>query len=116
MIDWTLDIPTVSEANNTDHWTVKSKRKKLQKTLLQLRWQKEKPNVPLPCKVKLTRLAPRKLDSDNLVYCFKHIRDVIADLIRPGLSPGQADSCDLIKWDYSQESAPGRSIRIEISF
>ena len=105
---------TVSEANVTDHWSVKSKRKLGQRTLIECRWNKERPAIPLPCTVKMTRLAPRKLDDDNLVMALKHCRDTIADLIRPGFRPGMADGCGLIKWQYEQSSAKVLGLRIEI--
>ncbi len=114
MIDWVLPVRTVSEANQTDHWTVVSKRKKAQRALIQCRWNKEKPSIPLPCVVKLTRISPRKLDDDNLVMALKHVRDVVADLIRPGLPPGFADGSGLIKWQYDQVKGATRSVRIEI--
>jgi len=114
-LNWTLPIPTISEANVSQHWSVKAKRQKAQKALLTLRWKKERPQIKFPCTVKLTRLAPRKLDDDNLMVAFKHIRDVFADLLIPGLAPGRADGNSNITWAYGQEKSPIRGVRVEVS-
>lgn len=114
-VDWILAIPTVSEANINQHWAIKNKRKQLQKKILIVKWKVDKPKIKLPCTVKLIRIATRKLDEeDNLRMAFKTIKDCIADLINPGLAPGQADGNPLIKWDYGQEFGPIRKVRIII--
>lgn len=114
MIDWTLPIPTVSEANVSEHWSRRHKRHKAQELIIKGRWNRERPALTLPVVVKLTRIGVRELDDDNLRIALKHVRDVIADLIRPGLPPGQADGSSLIKWDYAQSKGKVRSVRIEI--
>lgn len=68
---------------------------------------------PLPCHIRLIRLSPRRLDSDNLVMAFKAIRDCIAAILIPGKAAGRADDSPLISWSYGQESGP-LAIRIEI--
>lgn len=73
----------------------------------QRRWiwatfQSEKPDIPLPCHIKLTRVAKRYLDCDNLPVSMKYIRDAIADQIFPGLAPGQADNDKRLSWQYDQ--------------
>lgn len=111
-----LPIKTVSEANNFDHWTRKYKRKNAQS--IAIRWaynQLNEPKLPENCIVELTRIAPRKLDKeDNLPFCFKHIKDVIADLIRPGLRPGRADDNQKISWIYKQEKGKPKEYAIRI--
>jgi hypothetical protein len=58
--------------------------------------------------VTLTRISPRKLDSDNLAFAFKGIRDQVAEEL------GLDDGSDDLDWRYRQES--GRpAIRIEIA-
>lgn len=67
--------------------------------------------VSLPCHVTLTRVSPRKLDFDNLVYSFKTVKDVVADLIISNAydlplldSKGRYDGDDRITWSYDQIS------------
>ena len=100
MIKIKLPIKLVSEANNYDHWRSKHKRKKKNENLLLLYWPRD--HVHLPCKVILTRVAPRKFDYDNLVHACKYLYDKICDKLRPGLAPGQADNTDLISVEYRQ--------------
>ena len=74
---------------------------------MQRRWiwatfNSEKPVIPLPCHIKLTRIGKRYLDSDNLPMSMKYIRDAIADQIFPGLAPGQADNDERLSWEYNQ--------------
>ena len=71
-------------------------------------------HYPYPCTVKLVRVSPKKLDTDNLVTAFKHIRDTIADNIRPGLARGQADADEKIVWMYDQKKGGIREYAIEI--
>ena len=53
--------------------------------------------------ITLIRCSPRQLDYDNLVYAFKHTRDVVADLITPGLKPGHADANKKMNFIYEQK-------------
>ena len=117
MASWTLPIKTVSEANmGGEHWSKKHKRHKTQKTIIRL-WGSANKIVAttIPATIRLTRLAPRKLDYDNLVSSFKPIRDYVADIIFPGLAAGRADSDERLTWEYDQEKSPIYAIRIEIS-
>ncbi len=63
----------------------------------------------------LTRIAPRALDFDNLVYAFKHIRDVIADTLLPGLAAGRADDDKRLQWQYCQEKGRPKEYAFRIS-
>lgn len=92
-----------SELNNRDPWYKKNARKKVHNKLITIYWKNERFNVDLPCIVELVRIAPRKLDDDNLQGALKSIRDCIADLIFPGLSYGRADGDVRIQWAYAQE-------------
>lgn len=109
----------LSEGNKTDHWALKHARNQKRKQYLKTYGQSMNlaiGDVELPCKVMLTRIAPRKIDSDNLVTTGKFFRDYIADLLIPGLAPGQADSDKRIQWEYAQEKGKVReyALRIEI--
>lgn len=71
----------------------------------------------LPCKIVLTRIAPRALDEeDNLPMSLKHVRDTIAGFLIPGLQPGRADGDKRIKWAYDQKKGKPReqSLQIEV--
>jgi hypothetical protein len=60
--------------------------------------------------VKLTRIAPRGLDTDNLASCLKACRDGIADAL--GLNDGDAR----VAWLYAQERcrAGSQAVRVEV--
>ena len=78
-----LPLRIVSVANIREHWAKRANRANLHrsttKTLL-----KQACQVPpvWPVKVTLTRIAPRKLDTDNLSSGFKAVRDGVADWLR----------------------------------
>ncbi len=59
-------------------------------------------------RVLLTRVSPRKLDSDNLQGAFKGIRDQVAEALELD------DGAEQWQWDYAQVAGPS-AIRIEIS-
>ncbi len=64
-----------------------------------------------PYAVKITRLAPRFLDSDdNLNISAKHIRDGIADAL--GVNDGDKTK---INFSYEQEKSELYGVRVEIS-
>jgi len=112
----TFSIPMrlLSEANTHQHWRKKHERTKRQQKVVELVWISKRPVVKIPCTVTLTRFGPRLFDDDSLGYSFKAIRDKIADLILPGLAPGQADGAGKgIIWKYGQEKGL-YGIRIEI--
>lgn len=66
-------------------------------------------DAPKRVVVTLTRLGPRKLDSDNLAGSFKAIRDGVADAL------GIDDGSELIQWEYRQEKSKECSVVIEIN-
>jgi hypothetical protein len=111
----TLPIKTISEANSSEHWTKKRKRHKSQNLQICLLFIEINKSVPLPCLIRLTRLAPRFLDSDNLPVSMKYVRDAIAKEILGG-KLGQKDSDPRIKWEYAQEKGKTKeyAVRIEI--
>src|SRR5579864_2050478 len=114
-IEWILPIKLISEANNTDHWTKKRKRNKNQEKIIWWQWNQVQPDITLPCIVTLTRIAPRFLDQDdNLRMSFKHVKDIIADLIKPGLAMGRADDDERMIWQYSQEKGKPKEYAVKI--
>ena len=113
LLDFESYIPTISEANNREHWTQSSKRHKMQQWMVKLAWPKNA-QISLPCYVYLERRSPRRLDSDNLSMAFKWIRDQVADLIIPDKASGQADGDPRIEWIYRQKKDKRQSIRVTI--
>ena len=114
-----INIPvyTKSEANSSEHWTRKRSRSTNQKMWTRYAFARDcsVDKVPMPCHIKMTRHAPRTLDSDNLPVSMKHIRDQIADLLIPGLAPGRADGSDQFTWEYAQQKSAMYSVKIEIT-
>ena len=84
------------------HWSQESRLNKTIRDKILKKLPKDFQKVSLPCIVILERISPRSMDDDNLTYAFKHIRDVVADLLIPGLASGRADGDRRIKWDYRQ--------------
>lgn len=115
---WTIPrMKILSEGNLSQIYWKKSARHKIQKGMVKAYFLKEKPAIELPCIIRLTRVAPRKLDEhDNLPYSMKWIVDSLADCIIPGKQAGRADDCKEITWIYSQEKGKPReyALRIEI--
>lgn len=108
-----IPIRIESEMNRRDHWGVRRKRRQAHEeatyyTLLGfgrvLQGIAQQPRLA----VTLTRLAPTRLDSDNLASGFKFCRDAIANLL------GIDDGDDRIDWRYRQERAHGYSARVRI--
>jgi len=110
-----IPIKVISEANTWDgHWIKKYKRKKAQNIWLHVAMK----GIDLKGvnKVTLTRIGPRKMDTDNLLFSLKNIRDSIADKINPGLARGQADNENLITWQYRQEKGEPKEYALKIEF
>jgi hypothetical protein len=108
MISFDAPIKTVSEANKREHWTVRSRRRKAQQqeadVMLLNALQGRK--VKLPCLVKLTRVGPKLLDSDNLAGAFKAIRDALARRI------GVDDGDPRITFQYEQRAVGRREYNV----
>jgi hypothetical protein len=62
----------------------------------------------LPVTVVLTRVAPRRLDGDNLQSGFKAVRDGVADWL------GVDDGSSLVDWQYCQRSDGPKVYKVEI--
>jgi hypothetical protein len=126
-----IPILTVSEANGgqrkrtfqngrvvykSEHWTDKHKRHKEQKNAIFLMLSPLKDQISLPCKVTLTRYAPKELDKhDNLPYALKWILDAVCSVITGDYRPGRADANKQISVTYDQVPCRdyGLIIRIE---
>ena len=115
---WTIDCMKILSVSNLseNRWS-KSSRNRTQKNNVKAYFLKHRPNVELPCTVRLTRIAPRMLDAhDNLPMSMKWIVDSMADCIIPGKKAGRADDCKQITWIYNQERGRPKeyALRVEI--
>ena len=95
-----VDIPVriISEANSRQHWRKAAVRKKVHRQTARLVLQQyARPmGESEQFTITLTRVAPRKLDDDNLASGFKAVRDGVADWL------GIDDGSPRIKWEYAQ--------------
>lgn len=100
-----LPVRLQSAANLREHWTTRHRRVKAERALgARLAVNA----VPLPAIVILTRIAPRRLDDDNLRSAFKGVRDGIADKL------GVADNDSRVRWEYSQARGRPREYGIHV--
>lgn len=120
----TLDVPLAkalpSLANARLHWAMRASivKDQRQRTALHLRargsaflreWRVMSGNEALRIACTLTRVAPRKLDGDNLQGAFKAVRDQVAE------ECGLDDGSSRWDWHYAQESgSPAIRIRLEV--
>lgn len=106
-----IPLRTYSLANQREHWTVRHRRAKRERTKAWVHcrqagvWPSKRPAQIV---VTLTRHAPCKLDSDNVCGALKSTRDGVADAL------GIDDGSELVEWRYEQEKAKGYSVTIRI--
>ncbi len=107
-----LDTPNIQK-----HWTKKHKTNKMLRFILKAYLNIENLGPSVRSVATLTRHGTRTLDDDNLAFCFKFVRDFIADQLFPGLAPGQADCQESITWVYKQQKCKRgkEGITVEIS-
>ena len=111
MIEVRMNMKIVSVANMRLHWAVKAKlvRDQRTRTRMSLAAVAQSFGVEvLPVTVVLTRVAPRRLDGDNLQSGFKAVRDGVADL------HGVDDGNGLIDWQYVQRLGKAGEYAVEI--
>lgn len=103
-----LPIKLESTANLREHWRAKADRLATQKSKVRRRLPTWEGGALLV--VRLTRIAPRPLDSDNLASAFKSVRDAIATWLRVD------DRTPLVRWDYAQEKGAPKAyaVRVEV--
>lgn len=111
---WELPLVVLSESNVKEHWSKKYKRSMVQKKMIATAASLTLDKIKLPCCITLTRIAPRKLDEDNLVNAFKSIKDYVADMIIPGKAPGRADGDPRLNWFYAQEKGEPKTYGVKI--
>lgn len=104
----TLPLRIESVANKREHWGAKAERTRKQRAAAGVIQKHLLP--PLPVTVTLTRIAPKRLDSDNNISGCKALRDGIADRL------GVNDNDPRVTWRYEQERGEPKeyAVRIEI--
>jgi hypothetical protein len=100
----TLPLKLMSLANLRIHWSARHKLVKAQREAAIM-----VPHHDLPCVVTITRIAPRALDSDNLVSCAKGLRDGIADRL------GVKDNDPRVEWRYAQRKGAPKLYAAEVT-
>jgi hypothetical protein len=104
----TLPLRIESTPNKREHWAAKARRTSLHRTTahyalkenLAPRWSR--------IKVRLIRVAPRAMDSDNLAAGFKAVRDGVADWL------GIDDGSDRVVWEYAQTKGAVREYMVRV--
>jgi crossover junction endodeoxyribonuclease RusA len=111
MIEVTLPVRIESEANKRCHWAVKRKRTAVLRQAGYLAARLANTGAWTSYTVTLTRIAPRKLDGDNLQSGCKAFRDGVADFL------GIDDGSDRLTWRYAQERGKPKeyAVRLEIT-
>jgi len=102
----TLPMRLPSTANLREHWGAKAKRASEHRSAARMVLGTRARGL-VPAIVTLTRVAPRRLDDDNLATAFKNVRDGVADAI------GVDDRDPRISWRYDQ-TAGDYAVRISI--
>jgi hypothetical protein len=111
-VDFMVPLRTVSELNSREHWTATYKRRQDEEQIVAVAMQNNLRGrqVEMPCVVKLTRIAPRRLDShDNLRSAFKATADFISRKL--GVNDGDGS----ITWEYDQMSGQPKQYAVRIS-
>ncbi len=108
-----LPIRTKSELNGSrEHYGAITKRKRAQKATTALVCntvdRDAKSRLVLPMAITMTRVGPRKLDTDNNAISMKYVRDQLAAWL------GHDDGIDEIEWRYLREVGPRYGVRVEI--
>ena len=102
-------IVLVSEANQREHWTAKHRRKRQQQEAMMWLLGVNRLGAG-PYRICITRIAPRKLDSDNATGSAKYVRDAIAHWL--GVNDGDERAAT---WVVEQEQKRKTyAVRVEI--
>jgi len=123
LVDVIIPIKTYSEQNLTEHWSKKARRHKTQQKAVHialLPYKHQLQDIFLKIQpgskfvIVLNRIAPRKMDYDNMVYSFKWIVDQICENINPGLAKGRADDNSYISFQYDQKRGKVNQYAIQL--
>lgn len=100
---WFAGVKLVSP-NHTKHWMYQWKAKQAHEKALAWLLACQPPTIGSGLTITLTRCGGKRMDGDNLQSAFKGLRDLLADWLRPGLAPGQADGDSRLEWRYGQRA------------
>lgn len=104
-IKFDVPIKAPSLTNQREHFRARHARTDAQRRATRTRWPGWD-GGPLVV-FRLTRVAPRGLDSDNLAAALKSVRDELCACLRID------DATPLVRWEYRQEQGPER-VRVEL--
>ncbi len=115
--EFMLPIKTVPESNRSnEHYMVKSKRHRTQQLHVWTALFNKNLDIQLPCRIKLTRIAPRSLDkAENLPMSMKWVIDGICDYLFPGQAAGRADDTKEVDFIFDQEKGNPKEYAIRIT-
>lgn len=106
-----VDLPLriVSEANAREHWQPKARRAREHRAAARALLQRyARPVHGGQITIGLVRIAPRKLDDDNLAGGFKAVRDGVADWL------GIDDGSDRLRWTYGQRKGRAKEYAAQV--
>ena len=99
---FSVPLRAISYANTRMHWAAKAKVVSRDKLITKMAWlEAGAPKIPVPGVVMLVRVAPRRLDDDNLRGALKAVRDQIAELA--GVNDAKTE---LVRYEYDQAKDP----------
>lgn len=97
-LELVIPIRTVNELNDHTHWRVRQRRAKEQRRVTSMVLSAYNPSdFALPCVVIMSRMSPRRMDSDSAVASNKFVRDAIADWL------GVDDGSTAVDWQYGEQ-------------
>lgn len=113
-LDFMAPIRVISEANgsNREHWGDKRRRRLAQQREIDVVMSNALRGraIALPCVVRLTRIGPKALDTDNLAGSFKACSDAIARKL--GVDDGDTKK---VRWEYAQMPVGIRQYGVKVS-
>lgn len=111
-----IPLRTRSTLNQREHWAKRARRTKRERGVVGLMLRAELGRVVWldddggAVVVQLKRIAPRKLDDDNLRGALKAVRDEVAAFL--GVDDGDAR----VEWAYDQARGAAHEYGVEIRF
>lgn len=108
-ITYEIPVKTISENNRSrhEHWGTTRRRAARQRAAAMLFTNAAMNGDRMAKSVLITRVAPRFLDTDNLVGATKHLQDGIADAL--GINDRN------MEWRYAQRQRKGKPPTVEVA-
>jgi hypothetical protein len=111
-----LPLRLANEKSTYRHWSKVRKRVQFERQYVYDRlmslWE-DGPLLGLPLTIKITRIAPRPLDDDNLVLACSAVRDGVSDFLAGKYLGGQDRQPGLL-WTYAQYRLAPKFYAVEI--